>query len=650
MSGLGWAGVKRLSWGAALVGGATALAVALHDDKASAQAPLAGNGQGMDTHLFRPAMDSKGLFVTNGSEVLGRNDFSFGLILDYANQLLKVPDFGQGTPALVQHSFQGTFQFNYGLGNILSLGLDIPVDLMTGDAQVNPSNNTAILPGQWGTSQLNSQNLGFLAAHAKWRILRVEKGLGLAIAAQVGGSPTNSPTSAGADPGFWYWPQAIVERRFGRTGRVKIDLNGGYRGHTGDGTELALKNGTYVDGNLVTFGGGLSVRVLDPLDLVAETYGTYLTTSGSSSNVKLSNEAVGGIKVYVERNSYLMLGAGAGYTNGFEAANIRGFIGFIWEPSIGDRDGDGIKDDVDKCPDEPEDYDGFQDADGCPDPDNDNDGIPDVDDRCPNEPEDRDGDQDADGCPEGNDGDRDGDGILDKNDKCPDEPEDKDGFQDHDGCPDPDNDKDGIPDKIDKCPNDPEDKDGFEDADGCPDPDNDKDGIPDVLDKCPNEPETFNGYQDEDGCPDKGSVLIQDNNIVILDKIKFKTGSAEILAESNSILDAVTAAITHHPEFLLLEVAGHADERADDLFNLKLTQLRVNSVMAALVQRGVPRDRLRSKGYGEYCPEDPAHTPEAWETNRRVEFKIVKTKDGPTGVELGCSNAVSHGVKPDPVP
>ena len=58
----------------------------------------------------------------------------------------------------------------------------------------------------------------------------------------------------------------------------------------------------------------------------------------------------------------------------------------------------------------------------------------------------------------------------------------------------------------------------------------------------------------------------------------------------------------------------------------------------------------RSKGYGEYCPEDPGHNEEAWEKNRRVEFKIVKTKDGPTGVELGCDTAARKGAKPDAVP
>jgi hypothetical protein len=98
-----------------------------------------------------------------------------------------------------------------------------------------------------------------------------------------------------------------------------------------------------------------------------------------------------------------------------------------------DSDNDGIPDDVDQCPDVPEDKDGFQDEDGCPDFDNDN------------------------------------DGIFDAQDQCPNEPEDFDGFEDSDGCPDFDNDRDGIPDKLDKCPNTPEDIDGYQDDDGCPD-------------------------------------------------------------------------------------------------------------------------------------------------------------------------------------
>lgn len=98
-----------------------------------------------------------------------------------------------------------------------------------------------------------------------------------------------------------------------------------------------------------------------------------------------------------------------------------------------DRDGDGLANDVDACPDEPEDIDGFEDTDGCPDLDNDADGIVDGDDACPNEAEDADGFEDTDGCP---DPDNDRDGILDGDDACPNDAEVVNGIDDLDGCPD----------------------------------------------------------------------------------------------------------------------------------------------------------------------------------------------------------------------
>jgi OOP family OmpA-OmpF porin len=100
------------------------------------------------------------------------------------------------------------------------------------------------------------------------------------------------------------------------------------------------------------------------------------------------------------------------------------------------------------------------------DQDPDKDGILGAADKCPNDPEDKDGFEDEDGCP---DLDNDKDGIPDKDDKCPNEAEDKDGFEDEDGCPDLDNDKDGIPDEKDKCPNEPETVNNYQDEDGCPD-------------------------------------------------------------------------------------------------------------------------------------------------------------------------------------
>jgi OmpA-OmpF porin, OOP family len=69
-------------------------------------------------------------------------------------------------------------------------------------------------------------------------------------------------------------------------------------------------------------------------------------------------------------------------------------------PRPPDRDGDGIPDAQDACPDRPEDIDGFEDADGCPDIDNDLDRVLDIADKCPNVSETYNGFEDDDGCPD----------------------------------------------------------------------------------------------------------------------------------------------------------------------------------------------------------------------------------------------------------
>ena len=102
--------------------------------------------------------------------------------------------------------------------------------------------------------------------------------------------------------------------------------------------------------------------------------------------------------------------------------------------------------------------------------DSDGDGMFDNSDQCPSEPEDMDGNVDDDGCPEQEPPkDSDGDGMMDPDDKCPSEAEDKDGFTDEDGCPDADNDSDGIVDAADQCPGEAESRNGYQDVDGCPD-------------------------------------------------------------------------------------------------------------------------------------------------------------------------------------
>lgn len=194
-----------------------------------------------------------------------------------------------------------------------------------------------------------------------------------------------------------------------------------------------------------------------------------------------------------------VVGGGLGVTSGFGSPRFDVFASIRYAPRDHDSDSDGILNHDDRCLEIPEDPDGFEDEDGCPDEDNDQDDVPDLIDACPVEAEDRDGWDDEDGCP---DVDNDEDGILDPSDRCPDEAEDLDNVQDNDGCPEPDTDGDGVDDPSDACRDQPEDADGFEDGDGCPDTDNDQDGRPDESDQCPNEPEDLDGFQDEDGCPD----------------------------------------------------------------------------------------------------------------------------------------------------
>jgi OmpA-OmpF porin, OOP family len=209
---------------------------------------------------------------------------------------------------------------------------------------------------------------------------------------------------------------------------------------------------------------------------------------------------------------------------------------------IADTDGDHVPDALDKCPLEPEDRDGFQDDDGCPDPDNDKDGVPDA------------------------------------YDKCPLEAEDRDGFEDDDGCPDPDNDKDQIADANDKCPLEAEDRDGFEDDDGCPDPDDDQDGIPDADDKCPREA----GLAASQGCPKKYQhIVVTDQKIELRQKIFFETGT--VLRSRAS---------------MRLRVEGHTDTVGSRKRNMTLSQARAEAVKEHLVGLGLAGDRLEAVGYG----------------------------------------------------
>jgi OmpA-OmpF porin, OOP family len=261
---------------------------------------------------------------------------------------------------------------------------------------------------------------------------------------------------------------------------------------------------------------------------------------------------------------------------------------------VHDRDGDGLIDSVDKCPDDPENYNGIEDQDGCPE-----------------------------------DPDTDGDKIRDSLDSCVLDPEDPDQYLDTDGCPDVDNDSDGIIDAKDKCPNDAEDPDGYEDEDGCPDIDNDRDTVIDADDQCPNEIGPANG--DPKGCPRKAALaVVTDCEVRITQQIHFEYDKAVIRRESYPVLDAVADVLVKNPQ-IKLEIQGHTDNRGSASYNKKLSDNRAASVLKYLVSRGTSPDRLTSKGYGLEQPLVPNDSDMNRALNRRVQF--VRTE----GMKEGCS-------------
>ncbi len=319
---------------------------------------------------------------------------------------------------------------------------------------------------------------------------------------------------------------------------------------------------------------------------------------------------------------------------------------------IRNSDNDLLKDYVDQCPRQDEDYDDYRDEDGCNDYDNDSDGIRDSLDQCPNVPEDFDLFQDEDGCP---DLDNDYDGIEDQNDSCPDEAEDDNGYQDDDGCPDATNDSDGdsVPDAIDQCWYQIEDFDGFQDEDGCVDEDNDSDSIIDSLDLCPNEPETENGIDDDDGCPeaDRDSDGIMDsvdqcpdeavNNYTRAGQVgcpgpapihmhrhpirtlNFKSGSTHLSEVYYDMLDELISILNDWPE-VRVKITGHTDNQGSESANIAISLRRAEVVLTYFTEHGISPDRFQVAGAGSSNPIMSNETEEGKALNRRIEFRRIE--------------------------
>lgn len=259
-----------------------------------------------------------------------------------------------------------------------------------------------------------------------------------------------------------------------------------------------------------------------------------------------------------------------------------------------DRDGDGIEDDVDACPDTP--------------------GVPSDNPDCH-------------GCP-----DTDGDGICDNQDACPEEA----GPAENNGCPILDRDGDGILDVDDDCPDTPGVASSIEGCNGCPD--RDGDGVCDGKDQCPDE---F-GTVENNGCPE-----IADNCTDIqaikdaLKNVLFEYNSDKLTATSMTTLDGIAPILVSDKiknAYWLVE--GHTDNKGSQNYNLPLSERRAASVKAYLESKGVPAARMKSVGYGLSLPITTNDTDEGRARNRRVELKFADANFQPAAIEVtgDCAN------------
>jgi OOP family OmpA-OmpF porin len=233
---------------------------------------------------------------------------------------------------------------------------------------------------------------------------------------------------------------------------------------------------------------------------------------------------------------------------------------------VKDRDGDGIVDSLDACPDQA----GTAALQGCPD--------------------------------------RDGDGIADKDDKCPDVA----GIAKYNGCPIPDTDKDGINDEEDKCPT----VAGVARYQGCPIPDTDGDGVNDEEDKCPKEAGPASNF----GCPVIDVVVVEKVNKAAKN-IFFATGSPKLLAKSYKSLKGV-AQILKDSSTYKIDIDGYTDITGSADKNQVLSENRANSVKQYLISNGVDESRITATGHGINDPIADNKTAAGRAKNRRVEMKL----------------------------
>ncbi|MDQ3335644.1 MAG: OmpA family protein [Myxococcota bacterium] len=578
--------------------------------------PAASHAQAVEAEVnaerFQLASDADGILDVESGRVRPHLQLDLALWLGYANDPLTVyrdaPDGRDRFGSLVSNQVGGELTGVIGLFGRLQAGVAVPLVFSQSD-DLDPANPMMLsAPG-------SSFAVGDLRLILKAQFVKqADAGVDVGVIASVT-FPTSSGEGFVGDTGVTFAP-ALVMSRSSANG-LRGAVNAGYRARE----QRMMGNLEVNDELFAAVGVAFDLRRAGGPPLELDLAFAYATPSGDVFGAFNRNyaEIKPGVSLDFPGPLLAFAAGGIGVAEGYGTPDWRVLAGVRLdrgeEPaakSIPDTDKDGFLDNVDKCVTEPEDFDEFEDTDGCPDLDDDKDGITDASDKCKRDPEDKDTFQDEDGCPEP---DNDADKILDAADKCPNEPEDYDSFEDDNGCPETDNDKDTVLDGSDACPI----VAGPVENKGCPFPDRDGDGVIDRLDNCPD----WAGKPEFHGCNGPQLVKITDTKLELLETILFATNRTNINKKSNKVLDAAALVIKNHPE-MRIEIEGHTDDRGSDASNLKLSDGRAAAVRKYFVKKGVPAARLTSKGYGEAQPIAENKTDAGRGKNRRVEFLILR--------------------------
>jgi peptidoglycan-associated lipoprotein len=118
------------------------------------------------------------------------------------------------------------------------------------------------------------------------------------------------------------------------------------------------------------------------------------------------------------------------------------------------------------------------------------------------------------------------------------------------------------------------------------------------------------------------------NKPIRLENIYYDYNKWNIRPEAAVELDKLVKLMTDNPQ-IRIELSSHTDSRGSDNYNMKLSQKRAQSAVDYIVSKGVSRDRIYAKGYGESAPLNKCVngvkcTEEEFQWNRRTEFKVVK--------------------------